>query len=213
MTPKAVLVGLPGSGKSTIGRRLARALDVTFVDTDSAIETKTGRTIADLFATDGEQEFRRIEEEVVRNALTEHDGVLALGGGAITSPGIREALTGHTVIYLEITAAEGVRRTSGSTGRPLLAGADPGEKYRALMADRVPLYRRAATMRVSTNRRNPGAVVRHIITRLENPQPRTRKRRSTWRRSPISLTPSETSQGPPSPATLAARSAERTQRD
>ncbi len=216
MAPKAVLVGLPGSGKSTIGRRLARALDVPFLDTDSAIEAKTGRTIADIFATDGEQEFRRIEEEVIRAALAEHDGVLALGGGAITSPGVRDALAGHTVIYLEINAAEGVRRTSGSTVRPLLAGPDPAGKYRALVADRVPLYRRAATIRVNTNRRNPGAVVRHIVGRLENPHapaPRRRKRRAAWRRSPISLTPSESTQAPPSPAAVAARNAERTQRD
>lgn len=216
MAPKAVLVGLPGSGKSTIGRRLARALDVPFLDTDSAIEAKTGRTIADIFATDGEQEFRRIEEEVIRAALAEHDGVLALGGGAITSPGVRDALAGHTVIYLEINAAEGVRRTSGSTVRPLLAGPDPAGKYRALVADRVPLYRRAATIRVNTNRRNPGAVVRQIVGRLENPHapaPRRRKRRAAWRRSPISLTPSESTQAPPSPAAVAARNAERTQRD
>jgi shikimate kinase len=214
MAPKAVLIGLPGSGKSTIGRRLARALGVTFTDTDAAIEAKTGRTIADVFATDGEREFRRIEEEVVRTALAEHDGVLALGGGAITSPGVRDALAGHTVFYLEISAAEGIRRTSGSTARPLLAGPDPAAKYRALMADRAPLYRRAATMRINTNRRNPGAVVRHIIARLENPQSRPRRRRRpTWRRSPISLTPSETTQAPPSPAALAARCAERTQRD
>ena len=69
MGPKAVLVGLPGSGKSTIGRRLAKALDVGMLDTDVAIEQQTGRTIADIFATDGEQEFRRIEEEVIRAAL------------------------------------------------------------------------------------------------------------------------------------------------
>ena len=214
MAPKAVLVGLPGSGKSTIGRRLARALGVTFMDTDAAIEAKTGRSIADLFATDGEQEFRRVEEEVIRAALTEHAGVVALGGGAITTPGVRDALAGHTVIYLEISATEGVRRTSGTTVRPLLAGPDPAAKYRELAADRVPLYRRAATFRVNTNRRNPGAVVRHIVARLDNPHPRSRrKRRSAWRRSPISLTPGESTQAPPSPAALAARSAERTQRD
>ena len=214
MAPKAVLVGLPGSGKSTIGRRLARALGVTFVDTDAAIEEKTGRSVADLFATDGEQEFRRVEEEVIRAALAEHAGVLALGGGAITSPGVRDALAGHTVIYLEINATEGVRRTSGATVRPLLAGPNPAAKYRALMTDRVPLYRGAATLRVNTNRRNPGAVVRHIVAPLEDPHPRARRRRgSTWRRSPISLTPSETTQAPPSPAALAARCAERTQRD
>ena len=88
MAPKAVLVGLPGSGKSTIGRRLAKALGVGLLDTDAAIEQQTGRSIADIFATDGEQEFRRIEEEVVRAALADHDGVVSLGGGAVTSPGV-----------------------------------------------------------------------------------------------------------------------------
>ncbi|BBZ39018.1 shikimate kinase [Mycobacterium conspicuum] len=169
MAPKAVLVGLPGSGKSTIGRRLAKALGVDLLDTDVAIEQRTGRTIADIFAADGEQEFRRIEEAVVRAALAEHDGVLSLGGGAVTTPGVREALAGHTVIYLEINANEGVRRTGGNTVRPLLAGPDRAAKYRALMADRAPLYRRVATMRVDTNRRNPGAVVRYIVSRLQAP--------------------------------------------
>ena len=216
MAPKAVLIGLPGSGKSTIGRRLAKSLGVALLDTDAAIEQTTGRTIADIFSNDGEQEFRRIEEEVVREALGSHDGVLSLGGGAITSPGVREALSGHTVIYLEISASEGVRRTGGNTVRPLLAGGDRAEKFRALMSERVPLYRRTATVRVNTNRRNPGAVVRHIVSRLENPdtadtmtepkpKPR-RRRRSSWRRTPVSLapSPSETST-PASPAELARR--------
>jgi shikimate kinase len=136
-----------------------------------AIEQQTGRTIADIFATDGEQEFRRIEEGVVRAALAEHDGVVSLGGGAVTSPGVREALVGHTVIYLEINATEGVRRTGGSTVRPLLAGPDRPAKFRALMATRVPLYRRVATVRVDTNRRNPGAVVRYIVSRLQATSP------------------------------------------
>jgi shikimate kinase len=170
MAPKAVLVGLPGSGKTTIGRRLSKALGVGLLDTDVAIEERTGRSIADIFATDGEQEFRRIEEEVVRAALAEHDGVLSLGGGAVTSPGVCEALAGHTVIYLEISAREGVRRTGGNTVRPLLAGPDRAEKYRALMAKRVPLYRRVATIRVDTNRRNSGAVARQILSRLQAPQ-------------------------------------------
>src|SRR5690606_21424912 len=142
--------------------RLAKALGLDLLDTDAAIEETTGRTIADIFATDGEREFRRIEEEVIKSALQTHDGVLSLGGGAVTTPGVREALAGHTVIYLEISAAEGVRRTGGSTVRPLLAGPDRGEKYKELMTQRVPLYRKVATMRVNTNRRNPGAVVRYI---------------------------------------------------
>ncbi|MCV7196776.1 shikimate kinase [Mycobacterium angelicum] len=171
MAPKAVLVGLPGSGKSTIGRRLAKALGVSLLDTDMAIEEQTGRSIADIFAVDGEQEFRRIEEEVVRAALADHDGVLSLGGGAVTSPGVCAALAGHTVVYLEISAAEGVRRTGGSTVRPLLAGPNRAEKYRDLMAKRAPLYRRVASIRVDTNRRNPGAVVRYIMSRLQVPSP------------------------------------------
>ncbi|MBW0016896.1 MAG: shikimate kinase [Mycobacterium sp.] len=171
MAPKAVLVGLPGSGKSTIGRRLAKALEVGLLDSDVLIEQQTGRAIADIFTTDGETEFRRIEEDVVRRALAEHDGVLSLGGGAVTSPGVRAALAGHTVIYLEIGAAEGVRRTGGNTVRPLLAGPDRAEKYRDLMAKRIPLYRRVSTMRVDTNRRNPGAVVRYIVSRLQATSP------------------------------------------
>ncbi|ULE32779.1 shikimate kinase [Mycobacterium sp. IDR2000157661] len=210
MAPRAVLVGLPGSGKSTIGRRLAKALNLTLLDTDAAIEQATGRSIADIFATDGEQEFRRIEEEVVRSALQTHDGVLSLGGGAVTTPGVQEALAGHTVIYLEISAAEGVRRTGGSTVRPLLAGGDRSEKFTELMTARVPLYRRLATIRVNTNRRNPGAVVRYIVDRLENndrPRPPRRRRRPPWRRDPSSLTAEPSTGAPPSPAAVAARNA------
>ena len=213
MAPKAVLIGMPGSGKSTIGRRLAKSLGVALLDTDTVIEQTTGRTIPDIFTDDGETGFRRIEEQVVRDTLASHDGVLSLGGGAITSPGVREALSGHTVVYLEISAAEGVRRTGGTTTvRPLLAGGDRAEKFRTLMSQRVPLYRRTATIRVNTNRRNPGAVVRYIVSRLENPhaedappKPR-RKRRPTWRRSPVSLTPSPSeATTPASPAELARR--------
>ena len=212
MAPKAVLIGMPGSGKSTIGRRLSKSLGVALLDTDAVIEQTTGRTIPDIFSEDGEKEFRRIEEQVIRDTLASHDGVLSLGGGAITSPGVREALSGHTVVYLEISAAEGVRRTGGATIRPLLAGGDRAEKFRALMSQRVPLYRRTATIRVNTNRRNPGAVVRYIVSRLENPhaedappKPR-RKRRPTWRRSPVSLAPSPSeATAPASPAELARR--------
>ncbi|MGB5148662.1 MAG: shikimate kinase, partial [Mycobacterium sp.] len=176
MAPKAVLVGMPGCGKSTIGRRLAKALGVPLLDTDVKIVETTGRTIEDIF-TAGEAEFRRIEADVVRAALAEHEGVVSLGGGAITSEAVREALVGHTVIYLEISAAEGIRRTTGSA-RPLLAGDDPAAKYRSLMEQRVPLFRAAATMRVNTNRRNPGAVVRHIVARLSGCGPaRPRRRR------------------------------------
>ncbi len=208
MAPKAVLIGMPGSGKSTIGRRLAKVMELPLLDTDAKIVETTGRSIADLFLQ-GEKEFRRIEETVVRAALVEHDGIVSLGGGAITSPGVRDALAGHTVIFLEISAAEGIRRTTGGgVVRPLLAGDDPAQKYRELIAARVPLYRRVATLRVNTNRRNPGAVVRYIVERLANadaPQQQRRRRRPPWRRTPTTLTASPSTEAPPSPAAVAAK--------
>jgi shikimate kinase len=209
MPPRAVLVGMPGSGKSTIGRRLAKALDVALLDTDAKIVETTGRSIAEIFG-DGEAEFRRIEAEVVCAALAEHDGVVSLGGGAITTPEVREALAGHTVVYLEISAGVGIRRTVGGTTRPLLTGDDAAERYRELMTQRVPLYRKAATLRINTNRRNPGAVVRTIVARLDTPsaaerQQARRRRRAAWRRLPTVLNPAPTTGAPPSPAALARR--------
>lgn len=226
MAPKAVLVGLPGSGKSTIGRRLAKAMGLTMLDTDAAIEERTGRSIADIFAAEGQCGFRRIEEEVIREALAGHDGILSLGGGAVTTAGVREALAGHTVVYLDISAEEGIRRTGGSTVRPLLTGPDRAEKYRQLMADRSPLYRKVATIRVNTSRRNPGSVVRYLASRLEGPQPAAadeprppssaRRRRTSWHRggsvaSPAPPAPdsasasSDPAGSPVTPATLASR--------
>lgn len=212
MAPVAVLVGMPGSGKSTIGRRLAKALDVSLLDTDAKIVETTGRSIPEIFV-DGEQNFRRIEADVVRAALAEHDGIVSLGGGAVTTAEVREALAGHTVIYLEISAAEGIRRTSASVSRPLLAGPDSAERFRELMAARVPLYRQVATVRINTNRRNPGAVVRHIVARMQTENSEhhhaRRRRRSTWRRLPTVLNPGPITAVPPSPATLARRAESR----
>jgi shikimate kinase len=164
--PRVVLVGPPGAGKSTIGRKLARELGVELYDTDTGIERETGRTIPEIFATDGEPEFRRIEERVVRRAILAERGVVSLGGGAVLSDDTRALLRNRTVVYLEISVAEGLRRTGASTGRPLLNGADPGAKYRELMRKRRPLYREVATVRMRTDGRSPGRVVRMILAKL-----------------------------------------------
>ncbi|TLF79566.1 shikimate kinase [Nocardia cyriacigeorgica] len=164
--PRVVLVGPPGAGKSTIGRKLARELGVQLYDTDVGIEQETGRSIADIFATDGEAEFRRIEEQVVRRAILDEPGVVSLGGGAVLSENTRALLREHTVVYLEISVAEGLRRTGTSNARPLLNGADPGAKYRELMRRRRPLYREVATVRVRTDGRSPGRVVKMILGKL-----------------------------------------------
>ncbi len=164
--PRVVLVGPPGAGKSTIGRKLARELGVELYDTDAGIEHETGRSIADIFATDGEEEFRRIEERVVRRAVLDEPGVVSLGGGAVLSENTRALLRDRTVVYLEISVAEGLRRTGTSTARPLLNGVDPGAKYRELMRRRRPLYREVATVRVRTDGRSPGRVVKMILGKL-----------------------------------------------
>jgi len=165
-TPRVVLVGPPGAGKSTIGRKLARELGVDLYDTDAGIERETGRTIPEIFAEDGEPEFRRIEERVVRRAILAERGVVSLGGGAVLSANTRALLRNRTVVYLEISVAEGLRRTGTSNQRPLLNGDDPGAKYRELMRTRRPLYREVATVRVRTDGRSPSRVVRMILSRL-----------------------------------------------
>jgi len=170
MAPRAVLIGPPGAGKSTIGKRVAQALDVPLLDTDVEIERTTGHTIPEIFTRDGEPEFRRIEEQVVADALATHDGVVSLGGGAILSERTRRLLAGHVVVYLEISVAEGLRRTGANTNRPLLNGGDPAQKYRDLMRRRRPLYRQSATIRVRTDGRSPARVVQQVIAKLESAQ-------------------------------------------
>ncbi|MBF6348607.1 shikimate kinase [Nocardia flavorosea] len=164
--PRVVLIGPPGAGKTTIGRKLARELGVELYDTDAGIEETSGRSIPEIFAGDGEPGFRRLEEEVVGRALHNQRGVVSLGGGAVLSESTRALLRECTVVYLEISIAEGLRRTGATNTRPLLGGADPDTKYREIMRIRRPLYREVASVRVRTDGRSPGRVVRAIMGKL-----------------------------------------------
>ncbi len=229
--PRVVLIGPPGAGKSTIGRRVAKALGVELYDTDAAIEERAGRTIPEIFAADGEAAFREIEEQVVVESLHSQAGVVSLGGGAVLSPRTRAALQGHTVVYLELGVGEGLRRTgalNANTSRPLLTGVDPKAKYRELMRIRRPLYREAATIRVRTDGRSPSRVVAAVLDRLgaprepAEPRPdrsrrtgaRRRSRRGTGRSSSQrsgSPQPGAASAVPDQPTTPSGRSAPRSQ--
>lgn len=116
--PAIVLVGPMGVGKSTVGQLLAERLGVGYRDTDDDIVAAEGRTIAEIFVDEGEPVFRGIEKRAVQRALAEHDGVLALGGGAILDPDTRELLSGHRVAYLSMDVEEAVKRTGLNTARP-----------------------------------------------------------------------------------------------
>ncbi|WP_158851498.1 shikimate kinase [Saccharothrix deserti] len=166
MTPKLVVLGPPGAGKTTVGHLLAERLDAPFRDTDDDIVAAEGRSIADIFTGDGEAAFRALEEQAVAEALKTHEGVLALGGGAVLSATTRGRLAGHTVVFLNVGMAEGVKRTGLSTARPLLAGVNPRATFKALLDARLPLYREVATIEVVTDDLKPDQVVDAILAHL-----------------------------------------------
>jgi shikimate kinase len=164
--PLAVLVGPPGSGKSTVGALLAERLGVTLRDTDADIERTTGRSVSDIIIEDGEEPFRELEAEAVRAALSEHDGVVSLGGGAVVRRSTRELLAQHPVVFLDVAAAEAVRRVGLSAPRPLLA-VNPRQRWRALMEERRPLYTEVARAVVRTEDLTPEEAAQAVADALE----------------------------------------------
>lgn len=169
-SPIAVLVGPPGSGKSTVGKLLAERLGADYADADTEIEAVAGKSIADIFTTDGEPAFRALEEKVVADGLARHVGVYSLGGGAVLSETTRSLLRSHTVVFLNVGMAAGVQRTGLSAARPLLAGVNPRATFKALLDERLPLYREVATVEVDTDHRAPHEVVDRITSQLERGQ-------------------------------------------
>jgi shikimate kinase len=161
-----VLVGPMGVGKSTVGRLLAERLGAGYRDTDDDIVAEQGRTIAEIFVDEGEPAFRAIEKAAVHKALAEHDGVLALGGGAILDPDTRALLAGARVVYLSMDVEEAVKRTGLNTARPLLA-VNPRKQWRELMDARRSLYEEVATAVVATDGRTPEEVTQVALDALE----------------------------------------------
>ncbi|MFF4016966.1 shikimate kinase [Streptomyces sp. NPDC001843] len=164
--PLVVLVGPMGVGKSTVGQLLAERLGVVYRDTDDDIVATEGRTIAEIFVDEGEAAFRAIEKAAVHKALAEHEGVLALGGGAILDEDTRGLLVGHRVVYLSMDVEEAVKRTGLNAARPLLA-VNPRKQWRELMEARRHLYEEVATAVVPTDGRMPEEVTQAALDALE----------------------------------------------
>ena len=169
-TPLLVLVGPPASGKTTVGTAVARALGIGFRDTDRDVEAETGSSVADLFVSRGEPHFRALEEAAVARALAAHDGVLALGGGAVMSPATRGQLVdygraGGTVVWLDVDLGSAAKRAGLSRDRPLLA-VNPRAMLRQMLEARAPLYAEVATRTVTTSGREPEDVVAEVLAAL-----------------------------------------------
>ncbi|MFQ1001179.1 shikimate kinase [Modestobacter sp. SSW1-42] len=162
--PVLVVVGPPAAGKTTVGTAVAAALGVGFRDTDADVEATTGTTVADLFVASGEPHFRALEEAAVARALAEHDGVLALGGGAVLSPATRERLvaSGCTVVWLDVDVASAAHRVGLSRDRPLLA-VNPRAMLRTMLEARAPLYAEVSTVTVPTAGRPIEDVVADVL--------------------------------------------------
>ena len=163
------LIGMPGCGKSTIGRQLARMRQLPFVDADHEIERYLGCSIRDFFDREGEPAFRDVEERVLRELLERPEArVIATGGGAVLRPANRAALrAASTVVYLKAQPDDLARRLSRDTQRPLLQVDDPKQRLRDLFAIRDPLYRESAHLTVDTARKSAATIVHLIAMQLE----------------------------------------------
>jgi len=161
--PKAVLIGPPGAGKSSVGRALAKLWVCEVFDTDAEIERVSGKKIADIFTEDGEPAFRAIEKEVVLSALKSEPGVIALGGGSVLDQDVADYLQSNSlpVFYLEVTISQAAPRVGFNKERPLLA-MNPRQQWMQLMEKRRPIYESLATRSFNTDNRKPTEVAREI---------------------------------------------------
>jgi len=162
------LIGLPGSGKSTVGRQLARRLELPFVDSDHVIEQRLGCPIRQYFEREGEECFRDVEAAVIDDLSQARRGVLATGGGAVLRPDNRRHLRERgQVVYLKSSPDELFRRLRHDRNRPLLQVADPMSRLRDLYAIRDPLYRETAHFQIETGRPSVATLVNMIVMQLE----------------------------------------------
>jgi shikimate kinase len=165
VSPRLVLIGPMGAGKTTVAGLVAERWGTTARDTDADIVAGDGRSISDIFLESGEQDFRKLERAAVAAALAEHDGVVALGGGAVLDEDTRNLLAGRRVVFLRVGLTDAVKRVGLGTSRPLLLGNVRG-RIKALLDERTPVYESLATVTVDTDGRTPEDVADEIVRAL-----------------------------------------------
>jgi shikimate kinase len=162
---RAIMMGAPGAGKTTVGGLVAAALGVPFRDLDDDIEAMAGKPIPDIFLDEGEDHFRDLETRAMLAALRDFDGVLALGGGTVMKPENRAALAGQPVVYLVVELGDAIARVGLGQGRPLLA-LNPRATLRHLLEQRKPLYAEVAAITVVTDGKTPEEVTAEVLKQL-----------------------------------------------
>ena len=161
--PYAILIGPPGSGKSSVGRALAKTLGVGFIDSDNVVEKRSGRKISDIFVEDGEAVFRDLEFEALTASLKDTNSVLSLGGGAPISERSQAALTGtgYPIVFLDVSLSVAAPRVGFNRDRPLLLG-NPRAQWQSLYDARRPIYEKLATIVIKVDSMNIDEIVQRI---------------------------------------------------
>ena len=168
MLKKIVLIGPPGAGKSSIGKALAKELNLNFIDSDSEIEKISHKKISEIFVEDGEPAFRLLEVDVVRKVLADFDGVISLGGGAPINKEIQEVLgdADYPVVFIDVSIAQAATRIGFNKDRPLLL-VNPRQQWISLMNDRRPIYEKLASQTISSDNQKPHEVAKQISDKLK----------------------------------------------
>jgi shikimate kinase len=168
MLKKIVLIGPPGAGKSSIGKALAKELNLNFIDSDSEIEKISQKRISEIFIEDGEPAFRLLEVDVVRKVLADFDGVISLGGGAPINKEIQEVLqdANYPVVFIDVSIAQAATRIGFNKDRPLLL-VNPRQQWISLMNDRRPIYEKLASQTISSDNQKPHEVAKQISDKLK----------------------------------------------
>ena len=168
MLKKIVLIGPPGAGKSSIGKALAKELNLNFIDSDSEIEKISHKKISEIFIEDGEPAFRLLEVDVVRKVLSDFEGVISLGGGAPINAEIQEVLqdANYPVVFIDVSIAQAATRIGFNKDRPLLL-VNPRQQWISLMNDRRPIYEKLASQTISSDNQKPHEVAKQISDKLK----------------------------------------------